>query len=50
MITPQKLAEMIGLNVNVITLQTKELTHADSLLQLPCRGNCLNWVLGHSVT
>ena len=21
--------------------------HADSLLQLPFRGNCLNWVLGH---
>jgi hypothetical protein len=49
MITPQKLGEMFGLNVNVITLQTKELTHADSLLQLPFRGNCLNWVLGHIV-
>jgi hypothetical protein len=49
MITPQKLSEMFGLNVNVITLQTKELTHADSLLQLPFRGNCLNWVLGHIV-
>lgn len=49
MITPQKLAEMFDLNVNVITLQTKELTHADSLLQPPFRGNCLNWVLGHIV-
>ncbi len=24
-----------------------ELTHEDSLRQLPFRGNCLNWVLGH---
>jgi hypothetical protein len=28
-------------------MQTDGLTHADSLLQLPFRGNCLNWVLGH---
>lgn len=27
--------------------QTEGLSHADSLLQLPFRGNCLNWVLGH---
>ena len=33
----------------IIRMQTKGLTHADSLLQLPFRGNCLNWVLGHIV-
>jgi len=27
--------------------QTDGLTHADSLLPLPFRGNCMNWVLGH---
>ena len=31
----------------VVTHQTEGLTHEDSLLQLPFRGNCLNWVLGH---
>ena len=31
----------------VITRQVDGLTHEDSLLQLPFRGNCLNWVLGH---
>jgi hypothetical protein len=33
----------------LIHMQTDGLTHADSLLQLPFRGNCLNWVLGHIV-
>lgn len=31
----------------VVTRQVDGLTHEDSLLQLPFRGNCLNWVLGH---
>ena len=30
-------------------MQTEGLTHADSLLQLPFRANCLNWVLGHII-
>jgi DinB superfamily len=34
-------------NLGIIKAQTKGLSHADSLLQLPFRGNCLNWVLGH---
>jgi uncharacterized damage-inducible protein DinB len=28
-------------------MQTDGLSHKDSLLQPPLRGNCLNWVLGH---
>ena len=28
-------------------MQTDGLSHKDSLLQPPFRGNCLNWVLGH---
>lgn len=31
----------------VVTRQVEGLTHEDSLIQLPFRGNCLNWVLGH---
>jgi uncharacterized damage-inducible protein DinB len=34
-------------NVGVVKAQTEGLTHADSLMQLPFQGNCLNWVLGH---
>jgi uncharacterized damage-inducible protein DinB len=34
-------------NLGIIKAQTEGLSHADSLLQLPFRGNCLNWVLGH---
>jgi hypothetical protein len=33
----------------VIVQQTDGLTHKDSLLQLPFRANCLNWVLGHII-
>lgn len=36
-------------NDRVIHAQIEGLSHADSLLQLPFRGNCLNWVLGHIV-
>ncbi len=48
-IDPQTLISMIGVNSRVITQQTNGLTHEDSLLQLPFRGNCMNWVLGHMV-
>lgn len=34
-------------NTAIIRRQTEGLTHADSLRQLPFRGNSLNWVLGH---
>ena len=27
--------------------QTENLTHADSMKQLPFPGNCMNWILGH---
>jgi uncharacterized damage-inducible protein DinB len=39
----------IDLNHRVIHMQIDGLTHHDSLLQPPFRGNCLNWVLGHIV-
>ncbi|NIM93874.1 MAG: hypothetical protein GTO18_09215 [Anaerolineales bacterium] len=30
-------------------MQTESLSHEQSLLQLPFRGNCMNWVLGHTL-
>lgn len=31
----------------IMKSQTNGITHEDSLLQLPFRGNCMNWVIGH---
>jgi hypothetical protein len=31
----------------MITAQTEGITDAESLLQLPFRANCMNWVVGH---
>lgn len=36
-------------NRNLVHRQADGLSHADSLLQPPFRGNCFNWVLGHIV-
>lgn len=47
MITTEDLVGGLGRNLDIIKAQTKDLSHVDSLLQLPFRGNCLNWVLGH---
>ena len=47
MITTADLIGGLERNLGIIKAQTKGLSHADSLLQLPFRGNCLNWVLGH---
>jgi hypothetical protein len=41
------LNQFFKLTHSIIHMQTNGLTHADTLLQLPFRGNCLNWVLGH---
>jgi uncharacterized damage-inducible protein DinB len=46
-ITAMDLIGGLERNLGIIKAQTKGLSHADSLLQLPFRGNCLNWVLGH---
>ena len=47
MISAAELTGLLARNLRVIERQTGGLTHADSMLQLPFRGNCLNWVLGH---
>ncbi len=50
MIDPEQMSNAFGLNLNIIRMQTENLTHEDSLLQPPFRSNCLNWVLGHIAT
>ncbi|MCY4023444.1 MAG: DinB family protein [Anaerolineaceae bacterium] len=47
MISAGEMTHLLARNLEVIEVQTEGLTHADSMLQLPFRGNCLNWVLGH---
>jgi len=47
MITVTDLVGALERNLGIVKAQTQGLSHADSLLQLPFRGNCMNWVLGH---
>ncbi len=47
MISATEMTTMLAKNLWVLEAQTEGLSHADSMLQLPFRGNCLNWVLGH---
>ena len=47
MITTADIIAGLERNLGIIKAQTEGLSHADSLLQPPFRGNCLNWVLGH---
>ena len=47
MINTQNLIDFYARNVEIIKMQTENLTHEESLIQLPFRSNCLNWVVGH---
>lgn len=47
MISIQNLAAAYRRNLEIIKMQTEGLTQRDSLIQLPFRANCLNWVVGH---
>jgi hypothetical protein len=49
-ISPDDLALAFARNLRVLNRQLDGLSHEESLLQLPFRGNCLNWVLGHLAT
>ena len=49
MISANLITKHFGINYRVIQRQIEGLSHEDSLLQPPFRGNCLNWVLGHMV-
>jgi hypothetical protein len=49
MISPDELLYQIELNDYSLKQHLAGLTAEDALLQLPFRGNCLNWVMGHIV-
>jgi hypothetical protein len=50
MIPIQTLIAFFERNIEIINIQTDGLTHEQSLIQLPFRANCLNWVIGHVLT
>jgi hypothetical protein len=41
--------ELYQFNHNIIHLHLKDITHPESLIQPPFRGNCINWVIGHII-
>ena len=41
------LIDLLEFNQTIIHAQLKDITPAESLLQLPFQGNCMNWVVGH---
>ena len=47
MMTPQDLSDAFSRNTRMAREMTQGLSQADSVLQPPFQGNCLNWVLGH---
>jgi len=47
MISIQNLTNFYARNVEIIKMQTENITQEESLIQLPFRSNCLNWVVGH---
>ena len=47
MITAENLIAMFARNHAVLKELTDGLTHAESLMQPPVPGNCMNWVVGH---
>lgn len=48
--TIAQLRDVARRTLNVTRRQTEGLTHEDTLVQLPFRGNCMNWVLGHIIS
>jgi len=50
MFTAQKLIQSFQTTTWLINKQADGLSHEQMLLQLPFRGNCFNWILGHIVT
>jgi hypothetical protein len=49
MITKHDLIDAYARNTQMVKEQTADLDHADSCVQLPFPGNCLNWVVGHMI-
>ncbi|MCA0456746.1 MAG: DinB family protein [Chloroflexi bacterium] len=49
MIDAESLTMILERNYGVVMRQIDGITHEESLIQPPFRGNCMNWVLGHLV-
>ncbi|MBC7875993.1 MAG: DUF664 domain-containing protein [Anaerolineales bacterium] len=49
MINAQLMADHFAISLRSIHMQTDGLTHEESIMQLPFRGNCMNWTLGHAL-
>jgi len=49
MTSPQSIlfSHLFENNHEFIQMHVKDITQAESMLQLPFEGNCLNWVVGH---
>ena len=47
MITTNQLTKAFERNKRIVQMQTNGLSQADSLLKMPFRANCLNWVVEH---
>lgn len=50
MISPQTMADTFERNITINKRKTQGLSHEESLIQLPFRTNCLNWIVGHTLT
>jgi hypothetical protein len=50
MITTSMMINAFERNVGIIKDQVAGLSQAESLIQLPFRANCMNWVVGHVVS
>ena len=48
-ISSKSLIKVAARNCGVIQAQAEGITHEQSLMQPPMRGNCMNWVVGHIV-
>ncbi len=42
-------SRMLGMENQILHQQTQDLNQADTLIQPPSGGNCMNWVLGHAL-
>ena len=49
MLTAENLISAYARNIMFTKQMTEGFTHADSLVQPPVQGNCVNWVIGHIV-
>ncbi len=47
MTQPESILQILAFNEYTLSRHLEGITAEDALPQLPFRGNCLNWVMGH---